>query len=382
MISFKSYYNRSSNFELLRIMAMFMIVIFHIEYHCVKIQLTDLSSITMMDNGLFCNPLFYKKLFILQGLETLGRISNGIFLLISGYYTVEKKSLDIIKIARKLLSQLGFAIVALSVLSFVYFIIEGSELSSFGYRGVTDFNTYAWFPGYYFLVILVAGTILNKHLNKWNRKEYNTFLIAIFALVSFSWTGELLNSFMKDFRTVFTGIFLYAMGGYIKKYDPFGWIKSRGIIIMAFLMYIFIYLSYYNKVQSSIKKYLFTNVLNAAKGSNTELFLQPLLLFEDYSIVSIALAIMLFELFRRISIPQIPIINFLGSSSLMIYLMHDNNFWFEIWKKKDWIDVLYRNPWSFCIDFLKLGVEMCIVGVVTYLLYTLLVNILKGYYET
>ena len=51
---------RSSNMELLRIVAMFMIVMYHISYHCVRFQLVDKNSIDRMANGLFCYPDFYK----------------------------------------------------------------------------------------------------------------------------------------------------------------------------------------------------------------------------------------------------------------------------------------------------------------------------------
>ena len=57
---------RNSNIELLRILAMFMIIIFHISDHCVKVQLTDTASMLRMNNGLFCEPVFYKKLLLLS----------------------------------------------------------------------------------------------------------------------------------------------------------------------------------------------------------------------------------------------------------------------------------------------------------------------------
>ena len=49
---------RSSNIELLRILAMFMIIIFHISDHCVKVQLTDTASMLRMNNG----PVSYTHL--------------------------------------------------------------------------------------------------------------------------------------------------------------------------------------------------------------------------------------------------------------------------------------------------------------------------------
>lgn len=53
---------RSSNFELLRIAAMLMIVMFHIFLHWPKAQLTDMNSIDFFGNGLFNRPEFYPQL--------------------------------------------------------------------------------------------------------------------------------------------------------------------------------------------------------------------------------------------------------------------------------------------------------------------------------
>lgn len=81
---------RSSNIELLRSVAMLMIISFHIVYHCVNIQLTDRGSMERLANGLFNYPVFYKKLMILDTLNTFGITGNVIFILISGYFMVQK----------------------------------------------------------------------------------------------------------------------------------------------------------------------------------------------------------------------------------------------------------------------------------------------------
>ena len=82
---------RSSNMELLRICAMLMIILFHIVRHCVSIQLTDGGSIARWGNGLFNYPAFYRKLLILVSIMPLGIIANAIFILISGYFMINKK---------------------------------------------------------------------------------------------------------------------------------------------------------------------------------------------------------------------------------------------------------------------------------------------------
>lgn len=71
--------SRSSNIELLRVMAMFMIVLYHIVCHCVAIQLTDSESMNRMNNGFFNQPYFYKRLFLLIAISPFGQIGNAIF---------------------------------------------------------------------------------------------------------------------------------------------------------------------------------------------------------------------------------------------------------------------------------------------------------------
>lgn len=86
----EKYKMRSSNFELLRNVAMLMIVLYHIVCHCVEVQLTDRGSMERLGNGLFNQPTFYKKLMILDTFDTFGHIGNVIFILISGYFMCQK----------------------------------------------------------------------------------------------------------------------------------------------------------------------------------------------------------------------------------------------------------------------------------------------------
>ncbi len=64
---------RKSNIELLRIVAMFLIVVYHISVHCARFQLIDKDSIVVMENYFFCHPKFYNRLFLFEGvLQRLG----------------------------------------------------------------------------------------------------------------------------------------------------------------------------------------------------------------------------------------------------------------------------------------------------------------------
>lgn len=69
---------RNSNVELLRIVAMLMIVSYHFFSHCIVGQ--------MAAGDLFRIPVFYKKLSIIAICYTFGNTANDVFILISGYF--------------------------------------------------------------------------------------------------------------------------------------------------------------------------------------------------------------------------------------------------------------------------------------------------------
>ena len=98
---------RNSNMELLRIIAMLMIICYHIFYHCINVQLTDLDLIYKYGNDFFCYPCFSYKLCILAVISPMGQIGNAIFLIISGYFMAHKEYIDLLKISKNLIFQLG-----------------------------------------------------------------------------------------------------------------------------------------------------------------------------------------------------------------------------------------------------------------------------------
>lgn len=75
--------------ELLRIIAMIMIIAYHIFRHCIYIQLIDINSITTLGNGWFSYPSFFKRLCILAIISPMGQIGNAIFLIVFGYFMVD-----------------------------------------------------------------------------------------------------------------------------------------------------------------------------------------------------------------------------------------------------------------------------------------------------
>lgn len=247
---------RNTNIELLRLIAMFMIVVFHIVDHCVVIQLTDTDSIARLGNGLFNYPLFYKKLFILNSIMPLGKAGNAIFLIISGYFMILKgKEINIVNISKKLLLQLGFAAIMLVLASTATYYYNIRSLSNLNLVNIKIFNGMSWFVGYYFLVILIAALFLNRFLISLDKKGFITFLITLFAVVEFTWSSGVINDLANGLSTLCTGVFLYSLGAFIQKYDPFERVRTYVFFLVIGMTYVLIYISGYNNAETNIKNY-------------------------------------------------------------------------------------------------------------------------------
>ena len=217
---------RRSNLELLRIVAMLMIIAFHIYWHCVSGQLTDPDSMERMGNGLFSVPLFYKKLLLLTVFSSFGRAANVVFMTLTGYFMVAKgREIRLIPIAKKLLLEQGYAAVLLLITSLLVFRRNPDSCTTL--TEINLFNSMSWYVGYYFLVMLLARLFLNRYLEKLERKQYRLFLFALLCMTQFKWIIKLLNGVTGNLVILVTGVFLYSLGGYIRRYQPFARATSR-----------------------------------------------------------------------------------------------------------------------------------------------------------
>ncbi len=367
---------RSSNIELLRIVAMLMIISYHIILHCVNVQLVNLTSIEKLQNGWFNNPMFYKEMLVLALFMPFGLVGNAIFILISGYF-LSDRDIDMLKISKKLLSQLFFAAITL-VLSSSIFIsyVSEDELTQnlFSYIKIQYFNKMSWFVGYYFIIMLVAFSFLNRFLASLDRKKYLGFLFTILAISQLSWSGALLDDLAKGLRTVVIGIFLYALGGYIKRYNPFE--KFRGYVLVLTIIgtNCLIGISYHNTAIGKIQAYNYN--LNVP-GTIEVPFTQSIPKFDNYSIVVVIIGVCIFELFRRLRLPELKVLNLIAQSTFMIYLLHDNGFAYSIWQTQDWITLLYNDLGGFLLQLCIWTLGVFGIGLIAYWVFIALKAMVK-----
>lgn len=362
---------RSANIELLRIVAMLMIIMYHIICHCVNVQLTDGASIARWGNGLFNHPLFYKRLWLLAAIMPFGLIGNALFILISGYFMVQKgKSIDLVRISRKLLMQLGFAAVGLLfATSLVYQLSVSNEK---GYVSLIDanyFNNAAWLAGYYFTVVVIGKLLLNNILLQFTKSQYKEFLIVLFTLTQFIWPGGLMDGLAGGLRTSIFGMFLYALGGYIKLYDPFVRVRSVSLLLGLLVIELIEYISYYNITSQNIENYY----KNGMQGD----FIQSIPTFDNFHVLIVLAGVIAFEIFKRCPVPSCETVNSIGSATCMVYLIHDNEFFYSVWDKQDWISLLNKSVLEFSGKLIGYTVATFFIGCIAYIAYLMLLKLMK-----
>ena len=368
--------SRNSNIELLRIIAMLMVVSHHLVVHCIGPQFINL--IPSLDFRSIASPevidQLCKKHFILSVFYSFGKIANAVFILISGFFLAAKtqdsqSSVRLIKVSKKLLSQSAFAAVVITLLStFVFLTFPELKTTAFS---IDIFNNMSWFVGYYFSIILISELFLNRFLGKASKEMYLAFLLILFSLTQFKWTGILLDSVASGFRSYLTGIFLFSFGGFIRKYDPLSKVRLPCFLAVILIGFYFIFLSSRNQV--------LTPYSNFIGNPDISVFSFGITNFPEYNILIILFGVSLFELFRRIKLVSIKAINYLSSATFMVYLIHDNAFFYSIWNTQNWAPLLAEDLFGFFTKLCLWVFAVFVVGVLSYLVFDAVSKLCKKF---
>ena len=350
---------RKTNYEMIRIFAMILIVIHHVFVHCINKQI--LNPDLCETSKLFNDFTIYKRLVITDYAYSFGKIGNILFILISGYFLIDKK-IDISKQIIKIVSEMLFATFVLMIVSGIHLHFERIKTT----LNIRMFNEGWWFTGYYISIILFAWLGLNSYLQKIDRTQYRNILLIMFAIVSIVWIRNVISKIGLD--GIASGVFIYMLGGYIKKYDPFqkvnGWIAFL-VIVFSFIVMGFSY-------------YLYTaNNINAAILGNKEAYNTVIGEYSEFSITCLAVGVSLFELIRRFKIKDSFVINYIASATFLIYLIHDNSYVHGLFYKIDWVDMIYNKEYGKLLLYLALIIiGIFILGVVLYSIYNLIMSLL------
>jgi surface polysaccharide O-acyltransferase-like enzyme len=277
---------RLSNIELLRIIAMIMIVGHHFVMH--GLYKYPMSNISI-------NHLY------LEFLRIGGKVGVAIFMIISGYFMSNKKELDI----KKLLILWG-QIFFYSFTIYIIVLIFGIE--PFSIKNLIKnilpviFDRY-WFASCYIILYLFIPYI-NKLIKNMNKEEYKKLLITMSILWIIIPGITLKYMYVNNLITI---TYYYLIGGYIKKYikksdNKYKW-YSIGLYILIFII----------------------SIISMLLSSKIHYLKNYFALFQGMNTITVALvSYCIFMTFNNIKIKSNKIINIVSLTMFSVYLIHDN----------------------------------------------------------
>lgn len=288
---------RNTNIELLRIFAMFIIILHHFVVHSDILNSVYLCGI----------PKIYIYLIQLGG-----PIGIDIFVLISGYFLINQEKSKISKILLLWL-QILFYSLSIYLLSC---ILNNEKILSPILINIVMSITYNnwWFASAYFCLYIFSPYI-NKLLKSLDKKTYEFIIIVVFIMWCIIPTVT--GSFFQSNRLLWF-IFLYSVSSYIRIYEE---------LIKDFKKSIFAIITFLTIAFTILAKLIFEK--NALLNNHIEHFL-----CDAQSLNIFIIAVSVFCFFIKLDIKQSKVINTIASTSFGVYLIHENNYVRDfIWKK-------------------------------------------------
>lgn len=333
---------RLSNFELLRIISMIIIIAHHFSIHGGFEFLADRMTIP--------------RLWI-RFLQMGGKIGANVFVLISGYFLINTSKVKSSKVIKLWLQLLTY-----SVAIYIVFVIMG--LTDFSIRVLikscfpVTFGGW-WFASCYFVLYLISPFI-NKFLVTLDKKTYQRLLVLVFVMWCLipTATCQLFES-----NNLLWFIYLYAIAGYIRlwhdtsKVPAFTYhVLTIGMVILTFLL---IAVLDWLSLKSSFFVMYVTN------------------LYEMQQFFILFISVCMFLGFKGLNIKYSKAINVVSTATFGIFLIHDNEyvrpfFWGELFNNATYSDTTFLIPYS-------IGV-ICLVFAVCACIELLRIHILEKYY--
>lgn len=315
---------RKTNFELLRIVSMIMIITLHF------------FTFGGIINDCFSEINFQN--FVIYSLFVLCLTSVNLYVLITGYFMVDSK----FKLSKLL--KIEFEVVFYSIIIYLMLVLCGQETFSINHL-LTDalptiMSKYWFATGYIFLYLLTP--ILNKIIKSISKVSFKKLIILLFFI--FVFVGNLNPSnrtlSLSNGYSLIWMIYVYLIGAYIRIYfdKDISSIKLLLIILTCLILKVFLYLTFkgYNSIN------LIQTIRNARFAYNN--------IFVFISSISI------FLLFMKIEIKNNflnKMILFFSCSTFAVYLIHTNS---------DFIPILWKyiNPKQFYnTNFIYLYLILC-----------------------
>lgn len=298
-------YGRKSNFELLRIIAMLMIVALH--------AVTQSGAMEMQ-------PLLSLNWHISAFVRTGGRVAVTIFIILGAWFLVDSK-FKFQRIVRIFLQTVFWG----GGITFLC-LVAGEAISlkyKIGWMFPVMFRL-VWFTSFY--IILLS---LSPYLNIFYRLKNTAqkILLVILSYITVIMPTLVIGKDAAYYSTLLYMVFVYLLTGYIKKHiNSVNWLQSKHkMMLFAVMSYIGLYVFSVSCAYLESVYPAYNNVLHKMIFYYSDHFETVPALFCAYSI---------FFAFRLIEIPYNRFINYASSLTLGVYIIHQiPSFYPLLWNK-------------------------------------------------
>lgn len=294
---------RNSNFELMRIVSMFFIVIYHIIIHG---KLLENSHGTTH--------------FVLYIILAICIVHVNSFILVTGYFQCKSK-LKLTKVIQ-LNNSIWFYTVSI-VLFFI--IVKGNTFNSIELLKTflpISYNDY-WFLTNYLILYLISP-ILNTVINNIDEKKFKRIIVLLLFIDSILPT--LTNSSFFNVTlgySLYHFIFLYFVGAFLRNYPIEDWYifkKASKKALQLISLFIFFLMAFINIInQSASKELLNMHPIIAEVGI---IFSNSFIAYNNPLVIIQTIAFFVF--FSTLNLKN-TFINYISTATIGIYLIHDNN---------------------------------------------------------
>lgn len=288
--------NRRSNFEVLRLLAIFLIVSFHAAYH----------------NTIYTD--FSLNIFAINVFWLFGEIGVNLFLLITGFFQINGH----FKFKKIIL--MYFELIFYESLSYIIYFFVSND---------TSFHIMAFFKAiinsdhWYFVVYIITyvfSPLINKLFKSIPKYEFFIFLLTCLLIFSFlpTFWGLIFEPNNTEdffyFNRLIWAFIVYGIGAFLSMYNIHFFQSPKNNIFLAAICFSIMVISI--GVISSVSFFSiditkFWHHLNNA----------PIIL----------ISISIFNLFSMWNLKPLQLINIISSTTLGIYLFHNGRLYRFIW---------------------------------------------------
>lgn len=340
---------RDSRFELVRIIAMLLIIGNHLSTHGIMHVLSN-DHYRLWMTGSVVNKIFTS--FLSVG----GKLGVALFFILTGYFLINSKKIN--------LKKLFCTTIFYSFVCFILFAVTGHSPGGLSriFNIIKSFllpltGGSWWFITSYTFLILVHP-LINDFLNKLSKRQSLTFL-AFFWIFWYAFA----QIFKVPFFNLQRAVFFYCIGSFLCRFNV---LNNKRLGLKALLAVVFA--AVYTFIAYSRVTFIVTH-----KSTPANLAVAQIGEFINSGLLIPVLAVLLMMLICGLEIKTNRVINFVASTTFGIYLLHDS----PIIRPVLWNEIVKADTVLFKMPAFPL---VCLIVVLTIFICGLLIDALRQYF--